>query len=45
MSCARARVKEMIVATIKEKLANDPEFLQERLSDDEKEAAIFFGVL
>ncbi len=45
MACAREKVKEMIVETIKEKLAHDPEFAQESLSEDEIEAAEFFGLL
>jgi len=45
MACARQKVKEMIVTVIKEKLADDPEFAQETLSEDEKEAAVFFGVI
>jgi hypothetical protein len=45
MACAREKVKEMIVETIKEKLAHDPEFAVDSLSEDEEEAAKYFGVL
>ncbi|RUM63957.1 MAG: hypothetical protein DSZ03_04835 [Sulfurimonas sp.] len=43
--CARTRVREFCIESIQDKLQNDSLFSQENLSDDEREAAEFFGVL
>ncbi len=45
IECAREITKKLIVTTIKEKIENDPEFKRENLTDDEVEAAEYFGVL
>jgi len=45
MACARQKVKEMIVQTIKDKLENDAAYDRDDLTEDEEEAAQFFGVL
>ncbi len=45
MACARERVREYITNIIKDKLDNDPDYKRDDLSEDQEEAAKFFGVL
>ena len=45
MACARAKVRAMIKDVIADKLLNDPEYEKENLTDDEAEAAAYFGVI
>ena len=44
IECARAKVREAVKAMIADKINNDPEFKRENLTDDEEEAAAFFGL-
>jgi hypothetical protein len=43
MACAREKVREYIKKIIKDKLDNNPDFQRDNLSDEQKEAAKFFG--
>ncbi len=45
ISCARDKVRAFIKAQIVDKIANDPDFARETLTDDEEEAARFFEVI
>jgi len=45
LACARKMTREMIVKNIEDKLAHDPTFSVDTLTEDEKEAAAYFGVL
>ncbi len=44
-ACARQKVRAFIKAKIADKIANDPDFVRETLTDDEEEAARFFEVI
>ena len=45
MACARQKVRAYIIKHIEEKLDNDPEFDRNNLTEDEEEAALFFGII
>ncbi len=45
IACAREKVREFIKEKIADKIANDPDFAKETLTDDEEEAARYFGVI
>ncbi len=44
-TCAREKVRVFIQEKIADKIANDADFARETLTDDEEEAAAFFGVI
>jgi len=44
IECARAKVREAIKGLIIKKIDNDPDFKRENLTEDELEAAAFFGL-
>lgn len=44
IECARAKVREALKGMIAQKIENDSEFERKNLTDDEEEAAAFFGV-
>jgi hypothetical protein len=43
--CAREKVRAYITKVIEEKIESDPEFARDNLTDDEEEAALFFGII
>ncbi len=45
MKCAREKVRAYITQVIEDKIENDPEFSRENLTEDEEEAALFFGII